>query len=134
MPESAADRDSLQVGKHKLSPPSLPFRAIDGQDAVVIIPALADPPELADDGIPGLSRRHSVCTDITGVDEFYFVGYVSSVCLGDRDDSAADLWFRLAGIRPDPRAAITASLGDDEVLDDFRNLEVVGSVDIEKHA
>ena len=57
MPESAAEPDSLQVGKHMLSPLPLPSRAEDEQDTVVTVPTFTDPPEFADEessnSIPG---------------------------------------------------------------------------------
>ncbi len=132
MPESAADRDSLQVGKHKLSPPSLPFRAIDGQDADVTIPALADPPELADRESP--DAPGSAVSALTSRASMSFISsamfhlFVWGAALVLLPIFGFD-WLEFAQTPPEP---IFASLGDDEIRDALPQFEVVGSIDIEK--
>ena len=132
MPESAAEQDSLQVGKHMLSPPPLPSRAQDEQDTVAIVPTFVDPPELADEEsaefAPG--RVAAALTSLSSM-SFFLSAMIHVFVWGTALILLPILGFDWLELIQAPQVPISASLGDEEILDDLPKFEVVGNIDIE---
>lgn len=132
MPESTAEQDSLQVGKHMLSPPPLPSRALDEQESVVSVPALVVSPEVAAEKLSDslLVRVAASLTSMASMSIFSSVMFhllIWGTALILLPIFGID-WSELLQTEQEP---MTASLGDEEILDDVPQFEVVGSVDIE---
>ena len=132
MPESAAEQDALQAGRHVLSPPPLPPRAVDEQDTFDTVPALVDLPEVAEEESSAslLGRVAALLTSLASMSVFSSVVFHLLVW-----GSALILlpifgidWRELIQVE---QAPIAASLGDEEIMDDVPQFEVVGSIDIE---
>ncbi len=133
MPESAAEQDLLQVGKHTLSPPPLPPRAMDEQDAVVTVPAFTEPPELADEESSDslLVRLAASLTSLASM-SFFSSAMFHLLVWGTALILLPIFGFDWLEFTQPPQEPISASLGDKEILDDLPQFEVIGSIDIEK--
>lgn len=132
MPKSASESDSLQVGKHMLSPPPLVPRAEDEQDTVVTVPTFTDPPEFADEessnSIPGrvaASLTTPACVSLFSSVLIHLLVWGTALIL------LPIFGFDLLELIQKPQEPISASLGDEEILDDLPQFEVVGSVEVE---
>ncbi len=132
MPESAAEQDSLQVGTHMLSPPPLPSRAVDEQDTVVIIPAVVDPPEVADEESSDsfFGRVTAALTSLASM-SFFSSAMLHLIIWGTALILLPIFGFDWVEFIQTPQEPISASLGDEDILDDLPRFEVVGSIDIE---
>jgi len=133
MPESAAEQDLLQVGKHTLSPPPLPPRAMDAQDAVVTVPAFTDPPELADEESSDslILRIAAVLTSLATM-SFFSSAMFHLLVWGTALILLPIFGFDWQELIQTSQKPLSASLGDEEILDDLPQFEVVGSINIEK--
>ena len=131
MPESAAEQDSLQVGKHKLSPLSLPSRAEDEQGTVVTVPAFVDPPELAEEESSGsIAGRVAAALTTLASMSFFSSAMIHLLIWGTALILLPVFGFDWLELIQTEQQPITASLGDEEILDDLPQFEVIGSVDI----
>ncbi len=129
MPESAAEQDALQVGRHQLSPPPLPPRAVDEQGSFDTVPAFLDLPEVAEaeSSVPPLGRVAALLTSLASMSFFssaLFHLLVWGTALILLPMFGID-WSELLQVEQEPLAA---SLGDDDIFDDLPKFEVVGSV------
>jgi len=132
MPESAAEQDSRQVGKHMQSPPPLPSRAQDEEGTVAPVPTFVDPPEPADEerskSIPG--RVAAAITSLASM-SFFSSAMIHLIIWGTALILLPILGFDWLELIQNPQEPITASLGDEVIFDDLPQFEIVGSIDIE---
>lgn len=131
MPDSVEDRGSSQSGRQTLSPPVLAARVLEEQESAVAVPDLVDSSEFADDESPAF--REEITSVLTSLASMSFLSsalfhlFVWGTAIILLPLFGFD-WLEFAPVEVQP---LTASLGDDEVLDDLPNLDIVGSVDIE---
>lgn len=132
MAESAAEHDSMQVGKQTLSPPPLTPRAAFEPDAVVTCPALTDPSDPTDDDLSD-SLPGSVAAAMTSLASmsFFTSAMFHLLVWGTALILLPIFGFDWLELIQTPEQPISASLGDEEILDDLPKFEVVGSVDVE---
>ena len=122
----------MKVGKHMLSPLPLPSRAQDEHDPVVTVPLLVDPTELADEesseSIPG--HIAAALTSLASM-SFFSSAMIHLIAWGSALILLPILGFDWLELMQTSQVPISASLGDEEILDDLPQFEVVGSIDIE---
>ena len=132
MLESAAEHDSLQGGRQKLSPPPLPPRADDETASAIVVPELHDPSDLNEEAEPSDKIGH-IAALLTSLGSMSFV---SSALLHLIIWACAVVLLPLFGfdwmeLIQTPEEPILASLGDEDLLDDAPKFEMVGSVEVE---
>ncbi len=130
MPESAAQQNSQQAGKQFVLPPPLPVRA--EHETIVVVPVFVDPPELQGEESPKtMSGRVAVALTTLASMSFFSSAMFHLLAWG-----TALILLPLFGVDwmeliQTPQESLTASLGDEDILDDLPQFEVVGSVDVE---
>ena len=144
MSESAAQRDSPQAGKLTLTPPPLPVRAEELAHAIQGDAEFTDPESLTFRTVAGSLDRAE--TEEAPVGLFAHLA-AALISLGSMSFMSSALFHLIAWgtalvllplfgfdwleFRQEPPPPISASLGDEEVLDDLAQLDMTGSLSAE---